>query len=121
MRNSRFLFGIMIILCGFISPSCSTPPASTPIPIVEKPNIIETPAKTFEPTPLQVASPSYRTQISISTTSDWTAVRLTSGGTLHDINVTSFSEEALSAGLEGESIVLSQSLVGLREVRAWSW
>ena len=110
MRNSRFLLGFMIILCGFILPSCSTPQASTSIPIVETPTIIETPAKTVEPTPPQVASPSYRTRIRVSTTSDWTTVRLTAGGTLHDINVTSSSEEALSAGIEGESFVLSQSL-----------
>jgi hypothetical protein len=36
---------------------------------------------------------------------------MTAGGTLHDINVTSSSKEALSAGLEGETILLSQSLV----------
>ena len=54
--------------------------------------------------------PVYRIQIKISTTSDWTTVRLTAGGAWHDVNVTSASEQAQSAGLEGESILLSQSL-----------
>jgi hypothetical protein len=95
MCNSRFLLGFMIILCGFILPSCST---------------IEMPVITVQPTLPQVTSPSYRIRIRVSTTSDWTSVRMTAGGTLHDINVTSSSEEALSAGLEGETILLSQSL-----------
>ncbi len=71
--------------------------------------MVEAPAKTVEPTEPQVAGPTYRTRIRVSTTSDWTAVRLISGGSLHNIKVTSSSQEALSAGVEGGSILLRQS------------
>jgi len=112
MRISRFPLSLKILLCGLILLSCSFPQASTSTPIVEAPTNIEVPAKTSAPISPQCASPSYCTRIKVSTTSDWTAVRLTSGGTLHDIIVTSSSQEALSAGLEGDTILLRQSMAG---------
>jgi len=50
------------------------------------------------------------TQIGIVTTSDWTTVRLLSGGSLQDLRVISASAHALSAGFHGDTISLSQSL-----------
>jgi len=95
---------IFVSLAVFLIVSCSSPVLSpTPTPLLPEP-----PSPTT--TPPQVTSPSYHVRIRINTTSDWTTFRLTAGGTLHDINVTSSSEEALSAGIEGESFVLSQSL-----------
>jgi hypothetical protein len=110
MRISRFPLSFKILLCASVLLSCSFPQASTSTPIVEAPTIIETPTETADPSPPQVLGPSYRTRIKVSTTSDWTAVRLTSGGTLHEINVTSSSQEALTAGLEGDTILLRQSI-----------
>ena len=49
-------------------------------------------------------------QIGIVTTSDWTTVRLLSGGSLQDLRVISASAHALSAGFDGDTISLSQSL-----------
>lgn len=95
MCNKRFTSFFMIILYGFILSSCSRS---------------EMPALTAQLTPSKEVSPSYPVRIRISTTSDWTAIRLTTGGTLRDIKVTSSSKEALSAGNEGESLLLSQSL-----------
>jgi hypothetical protein len=83
---------VMVML--FILASCGTIPGQQAV----------LPANTRP----KITSPSYPVQIKVSTTSDWTTVRLTAGGTLYDIHVTSSSKEALSAGLEGESIVLSQ-------------
>lgn len=55
-------------------------------------------------------SPSYRIRITVNTTSDWTTFRLTEGGYWYDFKVTSTSDQAQFAGLEGDSIILSQSL-----------
>jgi len=110
MRSSSFLLSLTIVCCGFVLASCSLPRAGTPQPIVEAPTVIEAPAESVEPTPPPAPSPSYPTRIRVSTTSDWTVVRLTSGGTLHEMHVTSSSQEALSAGLDGTTISLSQSI-----------
>jgi|GEM_PF-5527421 len=58
----------------------------------------------------QSTAPTYRTQLGIVTTSDWTTVRLLSGGSLQDLTVISASAHALSAGLDGDILSLSQSL-----------
>jgi hypothetical protein len=58
----------------------------------------------------EVPTPSYRVQIRVSTTSDWTTVRLAGGGTVHEVRVSSSSQEAQPAELEGDSLVLGQSL-----------
>jgi len=73
----------------------SEPPPPSPVPTATRP---------------ESTSPSYRAQIRINTTSDWTTVRLTGGGYWHDVNVTWASEQAQSAELEGESLLLSQPL-----------
>jgi hypothetical protein len=83
--------------------------AALPMPTTP-PSELAQPSPILAITRTQSSSPSYRAQIRISTTSDWTAVQLTAGGSWHDVNVTSASEEAQSAGLDGKSILLSQSL-----------
>jgi hypothetical protein len=115
----------LIVLCLV---ACTLPqlaPKATLTPVHDTPNPSQQaalpmpttpPSELAQPSPIlaitrtQSSSPSYRAQIRISTTSDWTAVQLTAGGSWHDVNVTSASEEAQSAGLDGKSILLSQSL-----------
>ncbi len=103
---------ILAIVVLFILASCgtSTPAATatlTPVHATPTPSQQAVVPTTTRP---QITSPSYRIQIKISTSSDWTTVHLTSGGFWYDFNVTSASEQVQSAGLEGESILLSQSL-----------
>ena len=91
--------------CGTGTPAATatlTPMHATPIP--SQPAALPTTTRTHS------TSPSYRVRITISTTSDWTTFRLTGGGYWYDVNVTSASDQAQSAGFEGESILLSQSL-----------
>lgn len=51
-----------------------------------------------------------RTQLRIVTTSDWTTVRLLSGGSLQELTVISASAHVLSAGVDGDILSLSQPL-----------
>jgi hypothetical protein len=87
-------------------------PTLTPIPPTATPTRTDTASSSPTPTmfPPQTTAPSYRAQIKISTTSDWTALRLAAGGNWHAITVASASEQALFAGLDGDSISLRQSL-----------
>jgi hypothetical protein len=99
------LIVLSLIACGpaqLASTTTMTPKHATPITSQQ--------AALPTTTRPQSTSPSYRVQIRISTTSDWTTFRLTAGGYWYDVNVTSASEQTQSAGLEGESIILSQSL-----------
>jgi hypothetical protein len=54
--------------------------------------------------------PSYRAQIHITTTSDWTTFRLVSGGVLIDKTVLSASAEATRAEFSGDRFFLSQPI-----------
>lgn len=60
--------------------------------------------------PPQSTVPSFRARIKISTTSDWTTFRLIAGGNWHDLTVTLASEQALSAGFDGDHFSLSQTI-----------
>jgi hypothetical protein len=119
---------LLLVACGTAQPAptatlaraTATPEASrqaalpTPTALLPTPTPLPTepppPSPTPTPTPRPSTSPSYRTQIRISTTSDWTTLRLVGGGYWHDVSVTSASDRALFAGLDGESLSLSQSL-----------
>ncbi len=103
---------ILAIVVLFILASCgtSTPAAPATFPPV---HANPTPSQqAVQPTRTRpnITSPSYRLRIRINTTSDWTTFRLTGGGYWYDFNVTSASTQAQSAGLEGDSIILSQSV-----------
>jgi hypothetical protein len=97
------LFTVIILCLAACEPAQPAPTATmTPARAWSSPS-----PTTTQP---QNASPSYRARIKISTTSDWTTLRLAAGGVWHDVHVISASEQAQSAGLEGESILLNQSL-----------
>ena len=81
--------------------------ALTPTPM---PTDTPFPSPTATMSPPQSTAPSYRAQIKISTTSDWTEFRLVAGGIWYDLTVASASEQALSAGLDGDHFSLSQSI-----------
>jgi len=81
------------------TPTLTAMPADTPVPSPT--------ATTSSP---QITAPSYRTQIKISTTSDWTTFRLVAGGNWHDLTVTSASEGALSGGFDSDHFFLSQAI-----------
>jgi len=55
--------------------------------------------------------PPYRTRLKIATTSDWTTVRLLSGGDWKDLTVISASAQATAAGFDGEVLCLNQPIV----------
>ncbi len=105
-----------LIACGLapVSPTAvtkvePTQPISQLIPTM-RPTQTSMPARTPTPTRPLPGTPSYRARIMVSTTSDWTTVSLASGGYMYNVNVISASQTAQSAGLEGEAILLSQSL-----------
>ena len=103
---------ILAIVVLFILASCatSTPAATATLtPVHATPTPSQQAALPTRTRP-QSTSPSYRLRIRINTTSDWTTFRLTGGGYWYDFNVTSASTQAQSAGLEGDSIILSQSV-----------
>ena len=60
--------------------------------------------------PFQGAASACRARIGIVTTSDWTTVRLLSGGSLEDVTVISASTHALQTGSDDGILTLSQSL-----------
>lgn len=72
------------------------------------------PALVWLPTPttpaLGSSTSTCRARIEVMTTSDWTSVRLLSGGELEDLTVVSRSPQALFAGLRGDAIALEQAL-----------
>jgi len=101
---------LCLVACGRNQPA----PTATLMPM----NATSIPSRlAAEPTTTraQVSSPSYRIQVKINTTSDWTIVTLIAGGFWYDVRVTSASDQAASAGVEGDSIILSQSLDRARE------
>jgi hypothetical protein len=113
---SLLLLGLLVACGGLgLAPTVtSAPPVvtatahrNTPTPWPTQP-----PPPTAIPTPTRplITSPSYRALIKVSTTSDWTTLHLASGGYMIDTTVTSFSQQAQSAGMEGESLLLSQPL-----------
>ncbi len=124
MKKNAFLKAGILLLslsllpglsgCGAISSLMETPiPTATRIPMAtptHRPTEPPPPSPTSTAARPQPTSPSYRAQIRISTTSDWTILRLTSGGYWYDVVVTSASEQAQFAGLDGDSLSLSQSL-----------
>lgn len=115
----------LLVACGSPQPtlpSASAPPTATsipmptatpePIPTIPPSEPTETPlpSPTATAPPTQRPGPSYRAQIKISTTSDWTVVRLVGGGDWYDLTVVSASQQALSAGVDGDQLSLSQSI-----------
>jgi len=63
------------------------------------------------PTPtLSEDTPAFQIQFLISTTSDWTTIRLVSGGNLYELNIASESERVKNAGIENNRIFLDQDL-----------
>jgi hypothetical protein len=103
---------ILAIVVLFILTSCGTSTSATTATL---PSVHATPTSSQKPvlptrTRPNITSPSYRLRIRINTTSDWTTFRLTKGGYWYDFNVTSSSDQAQSAGLEGDSMILIQSL-----------
>ena len=125
---SYILIALTLVACGAaqpaptatLTPVHATPspsqqaalPTSTPVAPTPTPLPTEPPPPSPTPTAArpQPTSPSYRAQIRISTTSDWTVLRLTGGGYWYDVDVTSAGEQAQFAGLDGDSLSLSQSL-----------
>ncbi len=94
-------------------PILPTPTSTlTPIPPTATPMPTNTPfaSPTATMSPPQSTAPSYRARIKISTTSDWTSLRLVAGGNWHGLTVASASEQALSAGFDGDYLSLSQSI-----------
>jgi hypothetical protein len=106
IRNTLAIVVLFILAsCGTSTPAATatlTPVHATPTPSQQA----ALPTRTRP----NITSPSYRLRIRINTTSDWTTFRLTGGGYWYDFNVTSASTQAQSAGLEGDSIILSQSV-----------
>lgn len=117
-KRSLSILLLLTILAGCSLPSSTNPESITVNPTAATATLTPlhanpTPSQqAVQPTRTrpQITSPSYRLRIRINTTSDWTAFRLNKGGYWYDFNVTSASDQAQSAGLEGESIILSQSL-----------
>ncbi len=108
---------LLLVACVTLHPtptSRSMPPTVTSKPILPTPTPMPTDTPFASPTatmsPPQSTAPSYRAQIKISTTSDWTEFRLVAGGNWHDLTVASASEQALSAGFDGDHFLLSQSI-----------
>ena len=94
-------------------PILPTPmPTFTPIPPTPTPMRTHTPFPSPIPTMSapQSTAPSYRARIKISTTSDWTSLRLVAGGNWHSLTVASASEQALSAGFDDDYLSLSQPM-----------
>ncbi len=101
INHFYIIAAIFIILCATIGcASRGETVASSEVPTEPSPTATQS----------HQTSPSYRSQIRITTTSDWTTLRLTNGGHWHTVSVTSVSDQAQSAGFEGESFSLSQSL-----------
>ena len=108
---------LLLVACVTLQPtptSRSMPPTVTSKPILPTPTPMPTDTPLASPTatmsPPQSTARSYRAQIRISTASDWTELRLVAGGNWHDLTVASASEQALSAGFDGDHFSLSQSI-----------
>lgn len=111
MNNIYFRkLGSLLLITLFIT-GCTAPAATTAPPeSIASPTALVQPSST--PTikrPLGI-SPSYRVQLKVSTTSDWTTVRLLDGGYLYDASVISVSPQAQAGGFEEDHILLSQPL-----------
>ncbi|NIS80856.1 MAG: hypothetical protein GTO14_11750 [Anaerolineales bacterium] len=93
--------------------SSQTTATSKPILPTHAPLPTDTPFPELTATmsPSQTSAPSYRVQMTISTTSDWTEVRLIEGGIWYDLTVVMASEHASSGGFEGDRLVLSQPII----------
>ena len=106
IRNTLAIVALFILAsCGTSTPAATatlTPVRATPSPSQQA----ALPTRTRS----NIASPSYRLRIRINTSSDWTIFRLTGGGYWYDFNVTSASSQTQTAGLKGDSIILSQSV-----------
>jgi hypothetical protein len=61
-------------------------------------------------TEVQIIGPSYPIKLKISTTSDWTTVRLTGGGIWHEFTIDSADTEAGLANFEDGQLILDQPL-----------
>jgi hypothetical protein len=128
-RKSLLFYVLFLAILVIFSTTCSSPPEDTqeviettetktepsPLPTLAytpktMPSSTPNPSPTIPvPTPV-ITGPSYRAQIKISTTSDWTTFRLVAGGNWHDITVASSSEGALSADFDGDQFSLSQTI-----------
>jgi hypothetical protein len=107
----------LLVACVTLEPTPT--PASTPSTVTSGPTVpTPTPAPTDTPLPSPTATmplpqstaPSYRAQIKITTTSDWTEFRLVAGGIWYDLSVASVTGRALAAGVDGNHLSLSQSI-----------
>jgi hypothetical protein len=99
------LIMLFLVACELAQPAPTR--TLTPLPANPTPS-----QQAFQPTRTRpnITSPSYHLRIRIDPTSDRTAFRLTGGGYWCDFNVTSASTQSQSAGIEGDSIILSQSV-----------
>ncbi len=113
------VFALLIPLASCNLPETSAPPESV-IPETSAPSesaIPETAAPSESaipestPTPLLEADTlTYRIQFKISTTSDWTTLRLLSGGNWYQISISSSSCEVTEASFENNNLSLIQPL-----------
>ena len=109
MLNKRTYFIFSLTCLVIILASCNMPgtqpapdsPAASPPTDTPAPPPTATPA-------LGLNDLTYQVQFKITTTSDWTSLRLLSGGDWYNIEVASSSPEAMEAGFSGGFLMLSQ-------------
>ncbi len=111
MARNRFLrlFFCLAVLV-FIATACNLP-SSTPTQTNAPPSPKDAQPPEPSPTPnIPDDEPTYRVQFRITSTSDWTTLRLVSGANWYEMSTISASGEAKDSSIEGEQINLSQPL-----------
>jgi hypothetical protein len=97
---------LAVMACMLVQPY----PASTAGPATATTGNADHPASTDTCSPIQPTGRSYLTQITISTNSDQTALRLIAGGTWYDAAIAMTSGKTTTAEFDGDRFILSQSM-----------
>jgi len=77
--------------------------------VLDQPTTTTIPQPSATP-PLGADTITYRVQYKITTSSDWTSLRLLSGGNWYPVSILSSSQDAVEAGFENNAYALSQSV-----------
>lgn len=115
--QKSLLFSVLLTMAALLSTACAgeqPPPVSSSVIVATETAILSSSATPLPPqsptsTPDWSDSPSYRTQIKITTSSDWTNVRLVQG-VWHSHSLVSASDQAIVGEMNGDFIQLGQSI-----------
>lgn len=114
MRRNSLERIIILVLASALAAACGgetppMPPQNTAVTMVEVSPQAPSPTETDRPPPTRDWSevPSYRARLKITTSSDWTTIRLAEG-TWHSLAVISASDQAEVGAVSREGIDLSQ-------------